>query len=112
MNKEWLTTGEVAKMMGISAMSVRRLTDSGKIPSYRFGQARRIKAADVENYIANAETIKEWLTTGEVAEKCGVRTQTVRDWIAVGKLPAAQRGGRKAVKKTDLDKFMEVSERL
>ncbi len=49
---EWLTIGEVAKILRLSKMSVYRLVEGRVFPSYRFGRSVRIRRADFNAYIA------------------------------------------------------------
>jgi len=52
---------------------------------------------------------KEWLTTGEVAKSCGVTLPTVRQWIDAGKLPASRPGGRRMVRRADVEAFLAAA---
>lgn len=49
---EWLTTQEVAALLGMSDQSVRNLGKSGHLPVYRHGRRIiRYKRAEVEEYL-------------------------------------------------------------
>lgn len=48
----------------------------------------------------------ELLTTGQVAEMCGVHRTTVNYWIISGKLPVAHEiNGIRLIEKADVDRF-------
>jgi excisionase family DNA binding protein len=47
-----LTQEEAARAYSMPVRTVRRLTRAGRIPSYRLGRNRMIRAADVDRYIA------------------------------------------------------------
>ena len=49
--KEWLTTQEVALLMGVSDAYVRRLAFLGKIRSDAVGRTPLYKKKDVDDYI-------------------------------------------------------------
>jgi excisionase family DNA binding protein len=48
---EWLSTGEAANRLGITARTLYRFIDQGELPGYRFGRVIRVKASDVESFI-------------------------------------------------------------
>jgi excisionase family DNA binding protein len=52
--KLWRSTGEVATLTGTTLQTVRRWVQTGKLPSYRFETARRIKREKVEAFMAGA----------------------------------------------------------
>ncbi|MDN5771951.1 MAG: helix-turn-helix domain-containing protein, partial [Microlunatus sp.] len=45
MNREWLTTGQVAQILDVSRQHVVDLCDRGDLPSTRGGSHRRIRRA-------------------------------------------------------------------
>jgi excisionase family DNA binding protein len=47
---QWLTAAQVAVIFDISAQSVYRLADEGKLPCCRHGIAKRFAAEDVLEY--------------------------------------------------------------
>lgn len=50
----WLSTDEVARYLGVTDMTIRRLAAAGAIPSYRFGRIVKYKLDDVKAYIEGA----------------------------------------------------------
>jgi len=52
--KEWLTTGDTSRLMGVSKDTVRRWIDSGILPSAIYGQTRRVRRVDAEAYLNSA----------------------------------------------------------
>lgn len=42
---------QVADRLGISRRKVYRMLDSGDLPGFRVGSARRVRASDVQEYI-------------------------------------------------------------
>lgn len=55
MSDEFLTTTQVAKRLGKSAKSVRRMLEAARFPNAqqtRMGEAWRVPVSDVEAYIA------------------------------------------------------------
>ncbi|HEX7351632.1 helix-turn-helix domain-containing protein [Brachybacterium sp.] len=51
MNKDWLTTGETAGMLGVSRQHVVDLCDRGELPCSRAGSHRRIRRRDVQQLL-------------------------------------------------------------
>lgn len=48
----WLTPLQAARRLGIRRRELYRLLDQGTLPGYRFGSVIRVRAADVEAYLA------------------------------------------------------------
>jgi len=100
----WLTTTELAKLCGVTTPTARRWVDEGKIPAARFGVTRRIRREDAEDYLkGNKEPPKEWLSPADIAAKIGVTDETVRNWIASGKIESVQFGARRKVRRDVVD---------
>ncbi len=51
---DWMSTTAVARQLGISIRTLYRLIDSGQLPAYRFGRVIRLRAADIDPFIAGA----------------------------------------------------------
>ena len=47
----WLSTGEAARRLGVTARTLYRFIDEGQIPAYRFGRVIRLQAAEVAEFI-------------------------------------------------------------
>ncbi len=61
---EYLTATQVASVIGVSVDTVRRLTDSGELPSIRItedGGWRRIERQDVIEYAARKGLRLDWV---------------------------------------------------
>src|SRR5947207_15287871 len=52
---------------------------------------------------------RELLTTGEAAVALGISDQTVRNWVAAGRLPAVKRGVRTMIRRATVRKELERS---
>ena len=50
----WLSTNEAAKLLGLTTSTLYRLIDDGQLPAYRFGRVIRIKANDIDAFIASS----------------------------------------------------------
>jgi excisionase family DNA binding protein len=48
---QWLSTGEAAKRLGVTARTLYRFIDEGQLPAYRFGRVIRLQAAEVDEFI-------------------------------------------------------------
>lgn len=48
LQKEWLTTDELVRWLGIGRTMAYQLLMTGEIPSYKIGRARRIRRQDAE----------------------------------------------------------------
>ncbi|MCC5954197.1 MAG: helix-turn-helix domain-containing protein [Acidimicrobiia bacterium] len=48
---EWLSTGEAASRLGITARTLYRFIDEGQLPAYRLGRVIRLKADEVDTFI-------------------------------------------------------------
>lgn len=53
---EFMPVGQAAKAFGVSAMTVRRLYDSDKLPGYRHGRTRLIFRPFVDGFMAEVKT--------------------------------------------------------
>jgi len=49
----FVTVAEVAAQLRVSNMTVYRLVQSGQLPAVRVGRSYRIRAEDVDRYLAN-----------------------------------------------------------
>lgn len=50
-----LKTIDVAKLLDIDPVTVRKLVRSGKIKAYRYGKGYRFYESDVQTYITNSK---------------------------------------------------------
>jgi len=48
MKTEWLTRDQVAELLQVGDSTVRRWTDQGRLPAYRFAGVVRYKREDVD----------------------------------------------------------------
>lgn len=53
----FLKVAEVARLMGVSGMTVYRLIESGDLPAKRFGGTYRVATADLSAYIDGADAV-------------------------------------------------------
>ena len=51
----WLTTGQVAELLGISPSTVPRLIRRGELPARRVGGWTRVRSADALAYLKSAD---------------------------------------------------------
>jgi len=49
--KEWFTTDELIRWLGIGRTKTYELLRTGEIPSYKIGRVRRIRRRDVEAWL-------------------------------------------------------------
>ena len=49
---EWLSTNEAAQRLGVTAPTLYRFIDDGRLPAYRMGRVIRLKASDVATFEA------------------------------------------------------------
>ncbi len=47
----WLSTGDAARRLGVTARTLYRFIDEGQIPAYRFGRVIRLQAQEVDAFI-------------------------------------------------------------
>ncbi len=53
---QYVTVAEVAGQLRVSNMTVYRLVQAGTLPAVRVGRSYRIRAADVDRYLAGQYT--------------------------------------------------------
>lgn len=53
---QFLTVGEVARVLRVSNMTVYRLINSGQLPAVRVGKSYRLREEDVDRYLADRFT--------------------------------------------------------
>ncbi len=53
---QYLTVGEVARILRVSNMTVYRLIGSGQLPAARIGRSYRLRVEDVDRYLAERFT--------------------------------------------------------
>lgn len=49
--KEWFTTDELIRWLGLGRTKTYELLRAGEIPSYKIGRVRRIRRGDVEAWL-------------------------------------------------------------
>jgi len=49
--KDWLTSQEAAKYLGISTAQLMNLTSSGKVPYYKFGRSNRYLVSELRELL-------------------------------------------------------------
>lgn len=54
-----LTTGEVAKRLGVTDRTIRNWIESGRLKGFRFGNSYRIAEEDLEKFIIDSAVINE-----------------------------------------------------
>ncbi len=50
--EEYLTTKEIAKILRVHVITIRRYIHSGKLPALFFGKEFRVKKADFEKFLS------------------------------------------------------------
>lgn len=53
-DNRWLSTAEAARHLGLTIRTLYRLIDEGQLPAYKFGRVLRLRAHEVEAFIASA----------------------------------------------------------
>jgi len=56
MSKELLTTSEVADLLKVHEVTVRRWVSDGTLKAYKVGRVLRFKTEDVEKYLESVST--------------------------------------------------------
>ena len=51
-SQEWFSAEELRRWLGLGKTKVQELLQTGEIPSYRIGRVRRIRRADIEQFLA------------------------------------------------------------
>jgi excisionase family DNA binding protein len=51
LDKEFYDTRELAELLGVAEITVRRLTERGDLPYYRVGRQKRFRRADLVTYL-------------------------------------------------------------
>jgi len=85
---------------------------TGEPPDYYYTLPGGDRLPRWRNPMRKGEDPRRWyFTTQEVAQRLGVTSQTVRNWIATGKLAAVQPERRMFVQGTELERFLRMSAR-
>ena len=62
---QWLNTDQAAKSLGITARTLYRFIDEGRVTAYRFGRVIRLKQTDVDLFIEACRINPGSLGTGQ-----------------------------------------------
>jgi len=57
--KEFYTTHEVAKILGLKEQTIRDYIKRGELPAHRFGKVLRIRKDDFDRFVEQRRTKKE-----------------------------------------------------
>ncbi|MEI7653515.1 MAG: helix-turn-helix domain-containing protein [bacterium] len=49
---EFLTTKQLAKILGVKTVTIRRWIDKGELSGYKFGKELRVEKQDFEKFIS------------------------------------------------------------
>jgi putative molybdopterin biosynthesis protein len=66
LKETFMTTRELADLLRVSEMTVRRLVNRGEIPCYRFGRKMRFLVEDVQKFMTRSKTLAK---AGEIRER-------------------------------------------
>jgi putative molybdopterin biosynthesis protein len=50
---EFLTTKQLAKILGVKTVTIRRWIDKGELPGYKIGKELRVEKQDFERFISS-----------------------------------------------------------
>lgn len=53
---EFLTTRQIAKLLQLKTVTIRRWIDKGELPAYKLGKEMRIKKKDFEAFVSSRKT--------------------------------------------------------
>jgi excisionase family DNA binding protein len=102
---EQLRVDQVAAELKVSEQAVRKWIKGGELPATRTGHAWRVRREDLDEMIARQED-PDLIGADEIARELKVTTQTVRNWIKAGELPATRIKHAWRVRREDLDEMI------
>lgn len=53
-DREWLSTAEAARILGVPRHRLYRLIDEGRLPAYKFGRVVRLRRDEVDAWLREA----------------------------------------------------------
>ena len=54
---QWLSTGEVADLLGVTARTVYGLIDEGQLPASRSGRLIKVRVSDLDAYLSSVRIV-------------------------------------------------------
>jgi excisionase family DNA binding protein len=54
-NKPELTSGQVARQIGVTPVTVRAMTERGQLPGWRIGNRYRYAKSAIEDFLSNSK---------------------------------------------------------
>lgn len=92
--------------------TIRKLSDlADRLRQRREEEDARLIESVIAEVLDEAEgervLAREYLTTGQAARRIGVSLQTIKNWIAAGKLPAKKVGGRYYVPRDAVQAYLD-----
>jgi excisionase family DNA binding protein len=106
---EWelMTISDYAAHLKVNPQTVRNWINEGSLASVKVGRARRIpRDAAVVFAGGSGYELPELMTVEQVAQRLSRNTQTVRNWIDQGKLPAIHVGRLVRIKRSVVDQVV------
>lgn len=101
-DKPSVSAREIAQALNISIRTVKRHIQSGDLPSYAVGGARRVLTRNLLAWLhgvpAEPEPGDEILTINQAAVEAGVHPDTIRRWLRAGNLSFWRTGTRGAIR--------------
>lgn len=104
----YLSTTQVAKLLGISSVAVFKRIKSGRIKAQKIGRSYAVQPQHLAEFLPKKAVARgvgeEHLSLMEVSRMLGVTRMTVYNWIRKGILPSARVGRHYVIAKKDLPK--------
>lgn len=107
-NNDIITVKELAKIYGISEITIRKWAKENLIPNHKTFDGKRGKIYFLKSdFDKNSVVFKETLTVNNVAKKFQVTKKTVRKWINTKQLAAYKFQGRWYITAEAIKDFIE-----
>lgn len=107
---EYCSSGEAARLFGVSVKTVQLWSESGRLKSWRTsGGHRRFALADLRELVDSSGGPSElYYSTGDAAKLLGVSSKSIQMWADAGYLSADRTiGGHRRFSITSLEQTME-----
>ncbi|PQV53436.1 helix-turn-helix domain-containing protein [Paraburkholderia sp. BL21I4N1] len=107
-----LTLSDVARELDVTRQRAHQYLNKGQLGTVQIDGRRLVRREELDAFMQNRAAVAAALKNGlltmkDVAQASGYAQITVQQWVRTGRLASVKVGGRRLIRREDLDVFMQ-----
>lgn len=107
-----LTLSDVARELDVTRQRAHQYLNKGQLGTVQIDGRRLVRREELDAFMQNRAAVAAALKSGlltmkDVAQASGYAQITVQQWVRTGRLASVKVGGRRLIRREDLDAFMQ-----